>query len=113
MHKLTKAIKQKRFEAICRELNDLVNSLHLPKEISVAYNFDYYPNYKNINIHFYKWAVTNYDPSESIIDSIWFAASTQLPNFNKKINAMRNALIAFKKGEFVWSEQAAIAEQTH
>ena len=42
MHKLTKAIKQKKFEATCRELNDLINSLHPPKEISINYSIDHY-----------------------------------------------------------------------
>ena len=110
MHKLTKAIKQKKFEAICRELNDLVSSSHLPKEISVAYNFDHYSEYKKIDIHFYKWSRGKLGNHE-IVDSIWFYTSTNFYNFNDRIKVMRDALIALKKGEFVWSEQAAIEKQ--
>ena len=113
MHRLTKAIKQKKFEAICREFNDLINVAQLPKEISVSYDFSYYSKYKAIDLHFYKWEVDKYALLSEIIDSIWISAATNLANFDYKINAMRNALIACKKGEFVWSEQVAIAEQTH
>lgn len=52
MHKLTKAIKQKKFEAICRELNDLINSLSISKEISVSYQLDYHVNYKKLTFIF-------------------------------------------------------------
>jgi hypothetical protein len=113
MHKLTKAIKQQKFEATCRELIDLINSLHLPKEISISYGFNYYPEYKSMDIHFYKWEFDEYGMRTEITASIWFSAMSSVSYFDYKINAMRNALIAFKKGEFVWSEQAAIAEQTH
>lgn len=113
MHKLTKAIKQQKFEATCRELIDLINASQLSKEISISYDFNHYSEYKSIDIHFYKWEFDEYNQRTEITASIWFAASIQLPNFNKNINAMRNALIALKKGEFVWSEQAAIAKQTH
>lgn len=107
MHKLTKAIKQKRFEAICREFNDIINTLSSSNEISVSYQLDHYVDYKKIDIHFYKW-----DEQGCIVDSIWFYASTNLCSFDHKIKVMRDALIAFKKGEFVWSEQAAIEKQT-
>lgn len=113
MHKLTKAIKQKKFEATCRELNDLINSLHLPKELSISYTFNHYPEYEVMDLHFYKWEFDEYGIRNGITASIWFSAMTNVSHFSKKINAMRNALIAFKKGEFVWSKQAAIAEQTH
>jgi hypothetical protein len=113
MHKLTKAIKQKKLEAACRELNDLINSLHLPKEVSITYTFNHYLEYNAIDMHFYKWEFDEYGMRNNITASVWFSAMTGVSHFSKKINAMRNALIAFKKGKFVWSEQAAIAEQTH
>lgn len=113
MKNLKKVLEQKKFEATCRELNDLINSLHLPKEISISYTFNHYSEYKAIDIHFYKWEFDKYGQRTEITASIWFSAMSSVPYFDYKLNVMRNALIAFKKGEFVWSEQAAIAEQTH
>ena len=111
MQNLKKALEEKKFEAVCRELNDLVNSLHPPKEISVSYELDYHANYKKIDIHFYKWAPDDLSVCGYVVDNIWFYVSTNISGFNYKIKAIRDALIAFKKGEFVWSEQAAIAKQ--
>lgn len=111
MKNLKKALEQKKFEAICREFNDLVNAAQLPKEISVSCNFDHYPECKVIDLHFYKWEVDKYNRRGDIIDSIWISAATNLAYFDYKINAMRNALIACKKGDFVWPEQAAIEKQ--
>jgi hypothetical protein len=64
-----------------------------------------------MSIYFYKWELNEHEQCEEIVDNIWFDANTALSNFDYKINTMRNALSAYKKGDFVWSEQAAIAKQ--